>query len=148
MKKRLVVIIVLAVTSLTFSGCIFAPSIDSVNKAGITESGRKGTLDHAVKGFNTARFWENYPLANTYAADENMETLKVVLQEKRTEGRIVESKVENVSFYDDAYKAEVDVLQKIQSASTNLVNPQIEKQIWTFSIYNGWKLATFGEKLT
>ncbi len=122
------------------SGCILAHPIASVQDSGITESGRKGTLDQTVKGFNTALFWENYSLANGYATETKVEDIRAELKRQKEGGRIVESKIENVTFHDDAYKAEVDVTLKVQDFGTNTVQPKEEKQSWTFSVYDGWKL--------
>lgn len=139
-------LVILSVSLL--SGCILAPSIGSVQKAGITESGRKQTLGESVKSFNTALFWENYPLANSFAAKENIDNIKVELQKKRSDGRVVESKIENIVFNNDAYIAEVDVLHRVQSLSTNIVSPITEKQEWVFSLYDGWRINALSQDLS
>lgn len=141
-------IFVVGLASIVFflQGCLFAPGINSIQKAGLTESGRRSSLDESIKSFQTALFWENYPLAQDFVAEDKVEDVRAQLKEKREIGRIVESKVEAVNYYDDSYKAEVDLLVKVKDASTMLVTPQTERQVWVFSVYDGWKLDTIGEQ--
>jgi len=128
-------------------GCILSPSINSIQKAGLTESGRKDTLNDAVKEFQTALFWENFPKAQGYASELNGQDVMAQLKQKRNEGRLVDSKVENVTFTDDAYKAKVDVSVRVKDDATNIVNSKNEEQSWIFSVYDGWKIDSIAKKI-
>ncbi len=138
--RKTFLVVSLAAAALFLQGCLFAPGINSIQKAGLTESGRRGSLDDTVKSFQTALFWENYPLAQDYVAPDKVEDVRAKLKEKREDGRIVESKVEAVNYYDDSYRAEVDLMVKVKDSDTMLVTPQSERQVWVFSVYDGWKL--------
>lgn len=138
MKKALIGILVL----ISLSGCIMAPVIGTIQEAGLTESGRQGTLNQALKDFNSALFWQNYSQAQTFAAEEFSKDVREQLSHKKNQGRVVESKIEGVQYLEDSYKAEVDVAVRIQNFSTMIVSDQTEKQVWNFSVYDGWKLQS------
>lgn len=139
--KIVMPLILLAVASV-FSGCIMAPVVGSIQESGLTESGLQTALNDAVKEFNNALFWQNYAKARTFASEEDAVNLNSTLAAKKEQGRVVESKVEGVNYIDDSYKAEVDVAVRVQNFSTMIVANQVDKQVWKFSIYDGWKLES------
>jgi hypothetical protein len=140
MKRILPLLLVVLATLL--SGCIMAPVVSSIQESGLTESGRQIALNDAIKEFNSALFWQNYAKARTFALEENMGDLHRALVAKKEQGRVVDSKVEGINYTDDSYKAEVDVAVRVQNFSTMIVASQVDKQVWKFSIYDGWKLES------
>ncbi len=140
---RLLLISIVLVFS--FSGCLMAPVIGTIQEAGLTESGRQGSLPQTLKSFNSALFWQNYSQAQSFAAESSAQEVRTQLAQKKNQGRVVESKIEGVNYLEDSYKAEVDVAVRIQNPNTMIVSNQLEKQIWNFSVYDGWKLQSIAD---
>ena len=128
------------------SGCFLAPAIDSFNQLGVTESDRVKLLPQQIKRFQDALYWSSPQEALTYAAAENRTEISQQLRNKKAEERIVESKIENVDFKDNAYSANVEVSVRYFVVPYYIVSRRLEDQGWRFSLTDGWKLVSLDVK--
>ena len=124
------------------SGCFLAPTIDSFKKVGFSEEDRKALLPNAVKTFSDARHWGEPGEAMRMAAEKNREQIKNLIRKEKKEQKIVEGKVDFVDFSENGTKAEVDVMVRYYKVPYFVVTDRMEKQIWEFSLTDGWQIVS------
>ncbi len=122
------------------SSCIFAPSLDSIHKAGFTKSDRMQILGAEVKSFHDALFWGHVNDAIVYADQDLRSQIATEIRNRTANERIVESSVELVDFTEDGYEAAVEVGVRYFKIPQYVVNKRVEKERWRFTVVNGWKI--------
>lgn len=130
---------VLAAFSLSQSGCILVPFIDSFKESGVTRADRERLLQQTVSDFQRERFWGNGGGALSFAEGTSREELREIIRDSRRSEKIVESEIEFIDFDKDAYKAQVDVIVKYYVVPQYVVQERIENQQWRFSFTDGWR---------
>ncbi len=123
-------------------GCIFAPTLDSISKAGFTKGDREGILSDSMKKFHDALYWGNPSQALAMVTDEGRENVLASIKKSKREERIVDSKVEMVDFKNDSFEAEVDVTVRYFQVPYYVVKDRTEREQWEFSLVDGWRLRT------
>lgn len=132
---------ILPVLLLGLSGCIFAPTIDSIRRAGVTESSRMGLLPEQVKNYGESLYWGQPMQALGQVKDESRSVVADHLRKRAGKERVVEAKVQEVEFQDNAFKAKVALEISAFEVPFYIVNKRIENQTWEFSMTTGWQLA-------
>lgn len=129
----------------SLAGCqVAVPFIDSFKQIGATEGDRVQLLAKSIKQFQDARYWDDQTVAmNFFLPDKRMELLQT-LRRKQKDERIIESKVDDVTFTDDSKSAEVNVLVRSYKVPYYVVNERTERQTWKFSLSQGWQLEALG----
>lgn len=142
MYKQLksVALVLLSIAGLTLSGCILAPTLDSIQKAGLTEASRMSLLTIAIRDFHEAMQWGDDGAVLALVSQDGQLAVREQLRGTSKDERVVESKVEEVMFSDSAYKADVEVTTRYYQAPFYIVRDRLEKQNWVFSLTDGWKL--------
>jgi len=126
----------------TLSSCWLAPSIDSIQRAGVNVSGRQKLLSETLTDFHHALFWGSTTEAMDFVSPAKSDELRILLKSHRKLGRVVESNVEFVDFSSDAYAADVEVTEKFHDFATNSLNTRLELEKWEYSFNEGWKLIS------
>ncbi|RMD85196.1 MAG: hypothetical protein D6808_05765 [Candidatus Dadabacteria bacterium] len=134
----------LIITMLPFySGCAaIAPSVIAVKEAGFTESGRKEAFNKSIRGFYSALFWQNIAQALDYVDENNRDSMFKWIRSFKRPNRIVDTKIESLTFDEGAFSAEVEVSRKIMNDDTRVVKTVVQKEIWVFSRMQGWKVKS------
>ena len=137
--KLIIVAMSLGVAT-SLSGCVLVPFIQAFKEVGATEGDRMSLLNQEVKKFNAAVVWGNSTEAASFVAPESQ--LKIASQFKDTteEERIVDSKVNNVVWSDNARGAVVEVKTKFYRVPVYVVNTRVEEQRWAWN-EGSWKLV-------
>lgn len=137
-----IVLVVLTGTLLMplLAGCIFAPTIDSIQRSGLTEASRMRLLTVAVKDFCEGLQWGDDAVVLGLVTQRAQPVVREQLKSKSKDERTVESRVEEVVFSENAYKAEVEVTLRYYLAPFYIVRDRLEKQEWVYSLTDGWKL--------
>ena len=138
MNKKYFLIILLI--SLAVSSCILVPAIDSIKKAGITSSDRKELLSRNIKLFHDALHWGNVNDAMVFASPEKADKIAEYLQNTSEDKKIVESKVKNVIFDEDAYTATVTIKTKAFRIPVYVVEETTEEETWKCTLTDNWKI--------
>ncbi len=145
--KKFASVFALIMGSLTLSSCIIlAPIIDSVQKAGLTESGRQGALATSIKDYHQALYWQRPNQALAFVRDDKREQLADQIVKGHKDERVVDSKVDYINWTNSSFEAEVDVVAKYYKSPFYIVHERIEKQQWEFSMVSGWKLVSIETK--
>ena len=121
-------------------GCILAPTIDSMRRAGMTASSRRSLLPENIKKFHDALYWGSPSEIMAYVDDDGWPEISKQIEEMQDKERVVESKVKNVEFDSGAFEATVNVTVKAFKIGYYIVTDRHEKQTWTFSMSDGWKI--------
>jgi len=132
----------LVLVLLILPGCILVPAMDSVRRAGLTESSRQGLLPESLKKFNEAMQWGNPQEALGYVDDANQEGIALQLQDLAEQEKVVEAKIVGIDFKENAFKAIVNVTVRAYKVPFYVVKDRKEKQTWRFSVSDGWKMQT------
>lgn len=123
-------------------GCFLAPAIDSFNKLGVTESDRMALLPQQVKKFQEAVYWGSSAQILAFTTDESRAAIAAQLRNRSEEERVVESKITDMQFRDDASAAQVHVRVKFFRVPYYVINDRIERQEWSFSVSGGWRIVS------
>ncbi|MCB0311235.1 MAG: hypothetical protein KDD42_08365 [Bdellovibrionales bacterium] len=126
---------------LALQACFLAPAIDSFKQAGMTESDRMRMLPKRIERFQDALYWGSREKALAFALPEARDQIAKQLKFSREEERIVDSKVTNLDFEDDATVADAQVIVQYYKVPFYIVTKRIENQKWQFSYADGWLLA-------
>lgn len=139
-RARTLVVIVGVLSLVNLSGCIFVPFIDAFKKTGATEGDRMALLAPEVQRFSEAIGWGKKSEALTFVLDESKKDISGQLKKVGSEERIVDSKVDEVEWANDAYDAHVAVKVQYFLVPYYIVKTRVEQQHWVFSLAGGWKL--------
>ncbi len=123
------------------SGCVFAPTIDSFRRAGITKADRASLLGGEVKKFHDALYWGQAETVLSMISEQAREDVLMELKGRTDEERIVESKIVALAISDDGFEANVEVAVRYFKVPTYIVNKRKEKELWRFSMTDGWRLV-------
>ncbi len=140
MRQSYLVIILGLVMSMSLSGCILVPFIDSARQSGFRESDRQRLLQEQVVKFNRARMWGKPTQTLAFAEPESQATLRAFLNKHGRDERVVESEVESIEFSADAYAAVVNSRVRYYRVPYYVVEERHENQEWSFSLSDGWKI--------
>ncbi len=140
---RLLVSIIVLVT-LSLSGCMLAPAIESFKKIGVTSNDRAALLPQHVKKFNDAVYWGRPDQAIGFMTPDCRKELGALYNQRKRNERLTDSSVESVNLNDDSREATVDILVRFLDlkAGTNVVNERRVQQDWVFSVSTGWQLKS------
>ena len=139
-RARVVACVVGSLALVNLSGCIFVPFIDAFKKTGATEGDRMALLAPEVQRFSEAIGWGKKSEALTFVLDESKKDISGQLKKVGSEERIVDSKVDEVEWANDAYDAHVAVKVQYFLVPYYVVKTRTEQQHWVFSLASGWKL--------
>lgn len=142
-------IILLALyTSILFSGCILAPAIKGVQDAGFRSSDRQMKLGETLKEFKEGLYWGHLPKVLAYTDTQAQESVQKAFSRVGRSERITEVSVDNTSFDEDGYKAQVAMVVRYFRVPEYLVQERVDTQNWEYSFSEGWKMKefTFGEE--
>jgi len=127
-------------TCLALSCCLLVPFIDAFKQTGATEGDRMALLPPEVKKFTEAVGWGNKTEAMGLVAEEARKEIAKQLKGVGTEERVVESKVEDVEWFDSARSAKVELKVRYFMVPYYVVKTRTEQQKWIFALSSGWKL--------
>jgi len=122
------------------SGCFLAPAIDAFKQVGVTRGDRVQLLPAEMKKFQDSLYWGHPEEALAFVTQEGRDKIAEDLKSWGEETRVVESKVNGCTFDEDAYKADVEVTVRYYKVPFYVVNKLQEKQVWKFSVSQGWRL--------
>jgi hypothetical protein len=144
LQKRLVSLSCVCALTVTvacsLSGCILVPFIDAFKKTGATEGDRMALLAPEVQRFTEAIGWGKKTEALGFVLDESRKEISTQLKKIGSEERIVDSKVDEVEWANDAFDAHVAVKVQYFMVPYYVVKTRTEQQHWVFSLTSGWKL--------
>ena len=126
--------------ALTFSGCLFVPVIDAMKQAGLTESDRMQLLPPTVSKFTSSLSWPDKSEAMRYVAQESRQEVAEGLELLGEDVKIVDSRVSNVNYEDNARKAVVNINVRFYQVPYYVVKTRKDKQTWEFGSSSGWQL--------
>lgn len=121
-------------------GCFLASAIESIRQSGVTKDGRMSLLKQDMKKFSEALHWGDPQAAMYYVTEEGKQGVAESLEDLQGDVRVVESKVHNVQFDEDAFQANVKVSIKFYKIPFYVVNDLKQDQVWKFSHSGGWLL--------
>lgn len=138
-------LISLLLASCAMSGCIFVPAIDAYNQMGLSKVDREKLLPKEVKKFQEALYWSQSQEALQYVREDRRAEVGPDLFKSLENTRVVESKTGSIEYDADSYKATVTVLVRFYKVPFYIVTDRTEKQVWEFTLSDGWKYVSKGE---
>ena len=123
------------------SGCILVPFVQAFKEVGATEGDRMALLPEQIKKFNAAVVFGNRMEAMSCVSTDSQGKVGSELKDNTEEERIVDSKVNNVVWADNARQATVEMKVKYFKVPVYVVNTRVEEQRWAFNVGEGWKLT-------
>jgi hypothetical protein len=144
MKKHhvtLFLVISLIGASTSLSGCVLVPFVQAFKETGVTQGDRKA-LGPEVKKFADAIVWGSKSDALAIVADESREEIARELSGLSEEERVVDSKLDDVTWGEDAYTATVKLKVRFYKVPFYVVKNRIEEQQWQFAVGTGWRLTS------
>ena len=134
-------ILALFVVLVALQGCFLAPAIDSFKKLGVTAPDREKLLAERIRSFNDAMSSGAAGEAEHLVLPENRLALERELRRLRKSEKVVDTRIESVGFFEDSYKAKVEVTVRSYKVPFYVVNERLEEQDWHFTVSTGWLLA-------
>jgi len=125
---------------LFFSGCILVPFLQAFKETGATPADRRALLEPETKKFSDAMLMGRKMRALSLVLPESRETINDQIKEIGEGERVVEAKVDDIQWDDDAWKATVFIKIKYYKVPYYIVESRIDQQQWEFSMSDGWKL--------
>lgn len=138
--KRFILLTILCLSTFMQSGCVLVPFIRAFKEVGATEGDRMALLNDEVRKFNAAVVWGDKTEAMSFITPESQLRLSSQFKDSSEEERVVDAKVENVTWADGAREATVVVKFKYFKIPVYVVNTRVEEQKWAFSHGDGWKI--------
>lgn len=126
--------------TLSTTGCIIAPMIQSWKEVGATKSHRMQLLSKTLDDFNKARYWESSSAAVRFAQEARVSDVQSSLGEAGKDQRLVDSKIRDINFSTDAFEADVEMERRVYRPSSLIVVTETEQQHWVFTLTEGWEL--------
>lgn len=142
MKLRQLVLLGALTLTMTASGCVFVPVIESVHQMGLTKGDRANLLTGEVKRFQDARYWGNFMNALSYVHDDAKEAVGRQLRRRPEGEKIVKSEIRSAELSPTGHDADVTVIIKRYDQSTLVVKDIEERQHWRFLTGKGWRLVS------
>ncbi len=128
--------------SLSLQGCFFAPAIDSFKKLGVSATDRQALLAQQIKRFNDALHWGTNDQILALVSPMSREQIANDLEDEGEDMKVVDTRVADTSFDESAYKATVKIALRYYKVPYYVVKTRKEKQIWDFSLSDGWLLES------
>ena len=125
---------------LLLSGCVLAPAIDSVKRAGVLEGDRQNLLSQEIKHFSDVMSLGQPTKMLEFVAADRLSQIAPDLKKNFKNEKIVDCSVDDVQFSNDSYDADVKVRIKYYKVPVYVVDERLEHQRWTFSSSTGWKI--------
>ena len=124
----------------TLSGCvIFAPFIQAWRNVGASESDRIALLGQQIKRFGEALYWGKGEAA-LFVDKEATEDVRKGLNIDREDLRVVETKIKNIEYEQEAYLANVEFVVRYYRVPYYVVSTAKETHVWKFRLGDNWKL--------
>ena len=133
------------VAALSLQGCVLIPFVQAFKETGATEGDRKALLEPEARKFADAMVLGNKSLAATVVMPESWPSISKQIRSRNEEERVVETKLDDVQYSDEARKATVTVKVRYFQVPFYIVKLRIEEQHWEFTMGDGWKLRDFAE---
>lgn len=122
------------------SGCVLAPFIEAAHNMGVTPGDRRALLEPEMKKFNDARFWGSPTQALAHVDPDRQRELVPYLRPANGQEKVVESKLQDVKFSDDATEATASVTTRYYAVPFFVVKDRVEVQEWAWHRPGGWLL--------
>lgn len=138
MIKKILILFLLCSLS---SACFLPHLVDSVERSGVTASGRRGLLNSRLGDFHSNVYWGKKDLALAMVTPQAIEMFKTQLTNRpgsAVEEKIIEAKVDSVDFDPEARTATVKVFVKYYKVPFYTVNTRLEEETWIFDLARGW----------
>lgn len=132
---------IIAVSSMAIQGCIFVPFVDAFKQTGVTEGDRQQLLGPEMKRFTENLSAGSVSSALAYATAESRKDLAKQFEKIGDGQKVVDSKVIDVEFTEDSYRASAKVAVRYFEIPYYIVKTRREQQDWIFSLSSGWKLS-------
>ena len=131
------------ITLATFSigGCVLVPFVQAFKETGLTEGDRMALLPPQVKKFSDARVFGNKIDALSVVAPEAQAEISSQLQSMNEQERVVKSRIDEIEWLEDAFRARVVIKVDSFTMSQLVVKTTTEEQQWEFKTGNGWVLT-------
>ena len=139
-------VVILAALLLFLEGCFLAPAIDSFKRLGVTREDRIVLLGPQIKKLEESMGWDDNVAALALVDEKEQPAFSKEFRKQLKSERVVDHKVVNVDFSDDAYKASAEVIVRSYKVPYYVVRERTEMQQWRFNVSDGWKLTGREEK--
>lgn len=140
-RCSLYICFVLTFVSAVFNGCVLVPFVQAFKESGLTEGDRMALLPPQVKKFSDARLFGNKGDAMSLVSPEARAEIAKQLQGGDENERIVKSKIDEIEWSDNAYKAKVMVKTDSYRVNQLVVKTSTEEQHWEFKTGGSWVLT-------
>jgi len=117
------------------------PFVQAFKQTGVSEGDRMALLAPEVKKFSDGLTWGNRVSALEVVADQSRVAISQQLKSASEDDHVVELKVNDVAWSENAYKAKVSLKVKYYKVPFYIVKTRLEEQQWEFSLGAGWKLT-------
>ncbi len=126
--------------SLVCSGCLVVPFIQAFRETGATPADRRALLEPETKKFSDALMLGKRMKALSVVVPESREEIGSQIKELGEAERVVEAKIDDIQWDDDARKATVYMKIRYYKVPYYIVETRMDEQHWEFSMGEGWKL--------
>ena len=140
-KRAISKIAVFALLISVLSGCLLAPTIESVKKAGFTEGDREAIFATDLQSMIDDMRWGKANLVIDRVQADVQPTLAPKIRAFLRKKKIVDLTIDNVVWQDDAYSATVDLVVKSYDPAVSIIDESPMHMEWIFSLVDGWKLV-------
>ena len=141
LPKKLLSVVFVVILSQALSSCFFVPFIQSFKDIGATKADRMALLETRMKDFQSV--WKDGKSMRIlpFVERESWGNFKTHLRANRGKETIFEADVDFIDFDEDGYQAEVEVIVKYYRVPYYVVDERVEREIWNFSLKNGWQIS-------
>ena len=128
---------------LVLPSCVLTPLIQGYKDLGVSESDRMQLLPLNMKKFQDALYWGDPTEALNYVVSDSRLQMEPELNKLRKKTmRIVDSRVDSVSWGDSARDATVKIAMQYYAVPVYIVKERTDEQVWVFETTGGWKLKS------
>jgi hypothetical protein len=138
-------LLLLALLILCLNSCLLVPVVDSINKTGITRQQRVEQLAPAIQHFQSNLFWGERDRALAFAPSNKQERLRSIIRSFPDDQRIVDAKLVETEFTNEAYKAKVTLKVRSYLPSNLIISERKQYQTWSFELGTGWQIIDLHE---
>ena len=126
--------------TILLSGCVvLAPFIQAWKNVGASEADRIVLFNQRIKRFGEALYWSKGEAA-LYVDSDADASVRKNLTMTRENIRVVESRIKDVTYEDNAFTAQVEFVVRYYRIPYYIVLDETEKQVWKFHIGDNWYL--------
>ncbi len=131
-------IVMVSLVTVSLNGCVLVPFVQAFKETGLTEGDRMALLPPQVKKFSDARVFGNKTDALSLVAPEAKAEISSQLQSNNDQERIVKSRIDEIEWLEDAFKARVVIKVDSFTMTQLVVKTFTEEQNWEFKTGTGW----------